>query len=433
MKNEEILPLKKILVIQIAGLGWEFLKKQSSKLNLNWQKAETVTPAVTCSVQASFKTALKPADHGIVANGFFFKALHKPLFWEQNSKLIEGERIWEQAQKKGKEAGVLFWQQSLGNDADLLLSPAPVHKHHGGMIQDCYDLPRGLYGKLKEKCGGFNLMHYWGPLTSSKSTKWIVNATTEVMKTEAPDLLLTYLPHLDYELQKSGTDSKKSTKAFDEFEVELEKLLNAAEQNGYKVVAFGDYAIMNVNKPIYPNKALREKGLLKFREIKGMFYPDYYNSDSLAIVDHQVAHIKVFNSAKKGEIKAVLENLDGVAKVIDGEAKGEFGAGHERAGELILISEPNAWFSYQWWDKKSEAPDYATHVDIHNKPGFDPCELFFGFPPPFATSTDSTKVKGSHGLAGTEFPIAWFSTFEFDETINSIIDLSKAVKKEIER
>lgn len=425
--------MKKIVVIQIAGLGWEFLQKQSTKLKLNWQKAETVTPALTCSVQASFKTATKAKNHGIVANGFFFNELHKPLFWEQNSKLIEGERIWENAQKSGRKAGVLFWQQSLGNDADVLLSPAPVHKHHGGMIQDCYDLPRGLYGKLKEKCGGFNLMHYWGPLTSNKSTKWIVKATSEIMQSEAPDLLLTYLPHLDYELQKSGTEGKKSKKAFAELETELEILLSTAKENGYEAVIFGDYAIMNVDQVVYPNKILREKGLLKFRQIKGMLYPDYYNSDALAIVDHQVAHVKLFDSANKAKIKALLEQLDGVAKVIDGEEAGEFGAGHKRAGELILVSKPNAWFSYQWWDEKREAPDYSTHVDIHNKPGFDPCELFFGFPPPFATSTDSTKVKGSHGLAGKEFPIAWYSTLNFDEEINSIIDLSKAVKKEIER
>ncbi len=424
--------MKKIIVIQVAALGWDFLQKQAGSLKLDWQKAETVTPALTCPVQASFKTATPSSGHGIVANGFFFEELYKPLFWEQNSKLIQGERIWEKMQLQGKRNAVLFWQQSLGDDSDIVLSPAPVHKHHGGMIQDCYDLPRGLYPKLKEKCGGFNLMHYWGPLASDKSTKWIVKATVEVMKTEAPDLLFTYLPHLDYELQKSGPGSSASAKAFCCVEEQLRKLLHEAKLAGYESVVFGDYAIMDVSRVVYPNRILREAGLLRFREIKQMLYPDYYNSDALAIADHQVAHVKIFDPSQKEKVREQFSNVPGIAQVIDGEEQGEYGAGHNRAGELILVSEPDSWFSYQWWDKRGQAPDYATHVDIHNKPGYDPCELFFGFPPPFATSTDCSKVKGSHGLGGSDFPVAWTATFDLKTEVKTVLDLANAVKRAVE-
>jgi hypothetical protein len=46
-------------------------------------------------------------------------------------------------------------------------------------------------------------------------------------------------------------------------------------------------------------------------------------------------------------------------------------------------------------------------VDIHSKPGYDPCELFFGGWLPPKTSLDASRVKGSHGRPGT---IAWAST-----------------------
>ena len=36
----------------------------------------------------------------------------------------------------------------------------------------------------------------------------------------------------------------------------------------------------------------------------------------------------------------------------------------------------------------SEAPDFAGHVDIHNKPGYDPKELFF---------FNRGEVRGTHG------------------------------------
>ncbi|MDD4342002.1 MAG: hypothetical protein PHO14_07190, partial [Kiritimatiellae bacterium] len=51
------------------------------------------------------------------------------------------------------------------------------------------------------------------------------------------------------------------------------------------------------------------------------------------------------------------------------------------------------------------APDYATHMDIHNKPGFDPCELFFGFPPPH-TSQKTQKIRGTHGRSGPGHEVA---------------------------
>ena len=429
--------MKKLMIIQAAALGYEFFKNQKNLperlQKLDWQKLETVTPAVTCTAQSTFRTALPASGHGMVGNGFFFDDLNKPLFWEQSGTLVQGKRIWEDFRAKGKTVASLFWQQSLGNDVDILLSPAPIHKHHGGMIQDCYCQPTGLYPKLKKKIGGFNLMNYWGPLASHKSTNWIVNATIEVMKDYQPDLLLTYLPHLDYELQKTGPNSPKAIKAFGQFAEQLDKLLAQAEAQDYEFVIWGDYAIMDVKTPLYPNKVLREKGYLNFRHINAMLYPDYFTSKAMAIVDHQVAHIKVWDKSLITELKKVFEGTKGIAEVIVGEATGEHGAGHPRAGELILVSDPDCWFSYQWFNNKKEAPDYATHVDIHNKPGYDPCELFFGFPPPFNVSLDSNKIKGSHGLAGTKFPTAWASTTSLNGDITTLLDLAKAVEDKLNK
>lgn len=419
--------MKKLLVIQVAGLGWDFLKKQNSNLSIPWQKMQTITPAVTCSVQASFKTAKKPNEHGIVANGFYFSQMHKPLFWEQNSELISGEMIWQNWREKKLKVGVGFWQQSLGNNVDFLLSPAPIHKHHGSMILDCYDLPRGLYANLKEKLGEFPLMNYWGPLASGKSTDWITNSTIEILQNNAPDLYFVYLPHLDYELQKSGPNSYKSTKAYSELEKNLQKLLQCAYMHNYETIIFGDYAIMEVDNPIFPNKILRKNGLMNFRKIKKMLYPDFYNSVALTIVDHQVAHVKVFDKSKKAEIREIFEKTKGVAQVIDGEEIGEFGAGNVNSGELILVAQEKSWFSYHWWEKSSEAPDYASHIDIHNKIGFEPCELFWKIPL-LSISTNCKKIKGSHGLAGEKFPVAWCATFELKKTINTILDLSEIVR-----
>ena len=54
----------------------------------------------------------------------------------------------------------------------------------------------------------------------------------------------------------------------------------------------------------------------------------------------------------------------------------------------LLPAKRGAWCEYKWWTDDREAPDFASHVDIHNKPGFDPKELFF-----FNRGT----VRGTHG------------------------------------
>ena len=85
----------------------------------------------------------------------------------------------------------------------------------------------------------------------------------------------------------------------------------------------------------------------------------------------------------------------------------------------MALSEPDSWFAYPYWLDDRLAPDFARTVDIHRKPGYDPCELFFdpkllwpkgrairrliqkklGFRTLFdVVPLDPRLVRGSHGL-----------------------------------
>ena len=223
---------RKLLSVEVAGLSHDF-----EVAGLNSQTIESVFPAVTCTVQASFRTASSPSKHGMIANGLFHRKLGRPMFWEQSSRLVEGERIWTNFRLRGKRVGMVFWQQSLGETVDLILSPAPVHKHHGGMIQDCYSKPSGLYRKLCRKIGRpFKLQHYWGPLASWKVGEWIVEAVSEILSDPnlAPDLLLGYLPSLDYDLQRKDPKTDKSVlKTLNRVKEQLLRLIQSAALHGY--------------------------------------------------------------------------------------------------------------------------------------------------------------------------------------------------------
>lgn len=372
----------------------------------------------------------------MVGNGLFFRDLQKVLFWEQSTRLVDGRRIWENFRARGKRVGIMFWQQAMGEAADLVVTPAPIHKHSGGMIQDCYTQPAELQERLNEAIGRpFNLMNYWGPLANHKSTDWIVGATIATMRMQefAPDLLLTYLPHLDYDLQRHGPESPQAAKALDLLLGYLTRLKAACEECGYEWLIFGDYAIEPVKRgAVFPNRHLREAGLFSVRDIRRMAYTDFFTSRAFAVVDHQVAHVFCRDDAAARDAKAALETLPGVAAVLDREAQRERSLAHPRGGDLALVAEDGAWFAYPWFDNKKEAPDYASHVDIHNKPGYDPCELFFGWPPG-SVSFDTKKIRGSHGNIGSGFEIAWSSSLHFAAEPQSNLDLARETERWMER
>ena len=126
----------KNLVVMAAGLGYEGLEKRSllKMAGLEFRSAASAFPAVTCTAQATFRTAAEPRAHGMTSNGFYSRALMKPAFWEQSAALVQGPRIWDGARARGETVGMYFWQQSLGEQVDSVVSPAPIHKHGGGMI-----------------------------------------------------------------------------------------------------------------------------------------------------------------------------------------------------------------------------------------------------------------------------------------------------------
>ena len=424
---------KKLVVIQVAGLGYDFLRhfNKTEEAGLTFKSIESVFPAVTCSVQASFRTATRPAEHGMVANGYWSRKLCKPLFWEQSAKLVYGKRIWESLREKGGRVGMMFWQQSLGEDIDVVLSPAPIHKHHGGMIQDCYCHPPDLYKKLCDEIGeGFKLRNYWGPLANARVGDWIASATELVICNDeiAPELLFVYLPSLDYDLQRFGPKHSKCQKALEVTLKQIAKIIAACRRQGYETALFGDYAITETpNATVFPNKILLEAGLFKTRCVNGMLYPDLYGSRAFAMVDHQIAHVYIKDERDIDTIKDVLSKATGIEKVLDKNDQGEIEVGHRNSGELLIIANKGYWLGYPWWTEKGEKPDYATHVDIHNKPGYDPCELFFGWPP-FSVGQDTDKIKGSHGRVGSGCNTAWASTFEIEKEPTSLIELASGIK-----
>ncbi|MGA5298523.1 alkaline phosphatase family protein [Nucisporomicrobium flavum] len=339
----------------------------------------TVLPAVTCSAQSTFLTGELPSGHGIVGNGWYFRDLGEVFLWRQHNGLVGGEKVWDAARAAapGYTVANVCWWYAMGADVDWTVTPRPVYHADGRKDPDCYTYPPGLHDELTAKLGTFPLFSYWGANAGIASSAWICRAAEQIMAAHDPDLTLVYVPHLDYDLQRYGPSSARAAAAAAELDVTLGPLLAAAAARGATVVALSEYGITDVSRPVHVNRLLRSEGLLNVYTQAGMEYLDPWTSRAFAVADHQVAHVYVRDPADVPLVAKLCAGLGGVEQVLGRAEQAAHGLDHDRAGELVLVAEPDAWFTYYYWTDDAAAPDFARLVEIHRKPGYDPAELFF--------------------------------------------------------
>lgn len=416
--------MKKTLVINVVGLTRKLIGEHTPNIQKLLNQSvdiKPITPAVTCSVQATYLTGKLPNEHGIVANGWYFRDLNEVWLWRQSNRLVQGPKIWDMAREKNPSftCSNTFWWYAMATGADYTLTPRPLYCADGSKLPDFYTAPLELREELTHEIGNFPLFQFWGPATSVKSSQWIADAAIKVEEKYSPTLQLVYLPHLDYCLQKVGPEGD-ITKDLNEIDSVVGGLLRYFEARDCRVIVLSEYGILAVDTPIHPNRILRDANLLNVKVDLGKEYLDTATSKAFSVSDHQIAHIYIQNKDLIPTVKSLFEKQKGIARVLDEEGKRELGLNHERSGELILLAEPNAWFTYYFWQDEKRAPDFAGSVDIHKKPGYDPCELFFNptLPAPMLSmvgklirkklgfryvmdviSMEPKQVKGSHGLA----------------------------------
>ncbi|MGQ0637295.1 MAG: alkaline phosphatase family protein [Planctomycetaceae bacterium] len=339
----------------------------------------TVLPAVTCSAQATILTGVLPRDHGIVANGWYFRDLSEVWLWRQSNRLIQGEKLYEAARRRdpGHTTAKMFWWYNMYAAVDWSMTPRPSYPADGRKIFDSYSQPPELRDRLQAKLGVFPLHRFWGPAADIASTRWIVDATIDVFQEQRPSLTLVYLPHLDYNLQRLGPHDSRISHDLRLVDTEAGRLIDVARAADAHVVALSEYAIHPVDRPVHINRALREAGYMAVRrEPLGWESLDCGASRAFAVADHQVAHVYVARPDDVARVSELLSRTEGIDRVLDREAQRGFGIDHERSGELVAVAAPGAWFTYYFWLDDALAPDYARTIDVHRKPGYDPAELF---------------------------------------------------------
>ena len=388
-----------------------------------------IIPAVTCSAQATILTGLQPEQHGVVGNGWLYRDTREVRFWQQSNSLIQAEPLYHTARLAAECAGrkfraaKLFWQFNQGSDCEISVTPKPYYGADGSKAFGITGTPAGLSDRLEKQLGPFPFSAFWGPMAGLPSSTWIAHAAAEVLASEQPDLSLVYLPHLDYDPQRFGPSGSDMPRLVRELDDACAPLLDMAQETGARVWVVSEYGLVDVNQPVLLNRVLRQQGLLSVRPGPFGDILDTFGSRAFAVCDHQVAHIYVKEPADIAVVRELVAATSGVGKVFANEERADIGMNHARAGELVALAKPNAWFAYPFWLDDRCEPDFARTIDIHRKPGYDPCEMLFdpkllwpkgraawrllqkklGFRALFdVVPVDPTLIRGSHGLPTTD-------------------------------
>jgi hypothetical protein len=399
-----------VIFLSLPGLRDQDLEHMPRLSQLALEHATLVPsfPCVTWPVQANMLTGKLPQDHGIVSNGFYWRERQQVEMWTAGNEVIQSPQIWDLLHRRTPSLTSAAWFPMLSkrSGADYVCMPAPVHNPDGSESLWCYTKPEALYGELRDLLGHFPLQHFWGPLASIPSSAWIAQSAVIAARKFQPQFFYLYIPHLDYAAQKNGPNSTEAVAALGELDEVLGQLADGfSEAYGESQLVWlvaSEYVINEVDHVTYPNRRLRESGLLAVKREADGEHLDVVGSRAWAMVDHQMAHVFVreADTTVTKQVADLFGACPGVAEVLVGPERARYGLDHERAGEVVLVSESNSWQAYYWWEDDNLAPDFARSVDIHRKPGYDPVELHFDFATK-STPLDATLVRGSHGAPAT--------------------------------
>jgi hypothetical protein len=415
-----------VLLLSIPGLRQEDLSRMPTLRTLaavgDCVPLDPGFPAVTCPVQATLTTGTPPAVHGIVANGVYDRGTQHLEMWISPDGVHRSQRIWDQLKSARPELRTAAWfvLQSKHATADLVCLPAPKHNPDGTETMWCHTNPEPLYAALRDKLGDFPLHKFWGPIAGIESSQWIARSFLEASQKNPPQFACVYLPHLDYAAQRTGPDSPQAHAACGELDAEIARLIDGfgelVGRDSLVVLVVGEYRIRPVSHTLFPNRVLREAGLLAVTETADGELLDMPGSKAWAMADHQVSHIYLADGHDDSlveQVASLFRGRAGVARVLVGAELVAAGLidsappGKEsRCGDLVIESTPDSWQSYFYWLDDAKAPRFARTIDIHRKPGYDPLELHIDRTklPAVAIPLDVSLVKGSHGAVDPNDP-----------------------------
>jgi hypothetical protein len=392
--------MNRLCVLNVAGLSPRCLEG-AGPLWLGTLPCEPAPlrpsfPVVRASTEATITTGAEPGRHGIVANGLFRRQAGTVSFSERSNTLLNRPRVWLSRRKFGCRPSValVFWCHPLAGGADYVLGAASTGHMYGNVPAQ----PPELYDRLASEVGQVALEELAGPRASWRVCEWIAEASMELWRRERPDQMWVYLPGIDAELVRQGRGAEGVLEAVRQVDRQAARIAECVGADDGEVLVVSDGGYVPVSRLARPNLRLREAGLLEVSHREGAEAIDPVGSRAFALTDGQIAHLYCRDETIAEKAAEIVSADQAVGSVLPRSECFCAGLGHDRSGERIVLSAPDAWLAPYWW-AKGEAPTLTGHGDATAKCGLDLAEWLVATG---AGGADPSGVRASRGLVPAE-------------------------------
>ncbi|CAN5909772.1 alkaline phosphatase family protein [soil metagenome] len=346
-------------------------------------------PGLAGTAFATLVTGKDPSEHGLIGNTYFDRAERRVAPFPLPDSAVQAPKLWDHLRTFRPEARSMLWflPNSRGAVVDF-----------DAWVDSSWTLgtqPDGLADRLVSRFGPF-------PSSSGKpgeepprleATAWILKTASATIAEELPDLALVRVPYLGKVARRYGPDGREANRAVRELEGVLAPFLQSLPK-GTAVVVVTESVVTPVTNVVFPNRALRDLGLLAVRPCpSGGTDIDLQASAAFALADHQLCHIYLNDPGQAAPVASSFSSGafgEGVLGVVASPTQRiALGLDHSRSGDVVLVACPDSWFAPDWWTDPSEAPgglDDASSGLAHATPNGllnpDHVKGSLGSPPP---------------------------------------------------
>ncbi len=279
-------------------------------------------------------------------------------------------------QRPGYKVANVCWWYAMGADVDSTVTPRPVYHADGRKSPDCWTWPPELHDRLTDELGAVPAVHLLGPDGGDPQLALDRRGRARADARARPDPGLRAAPRLRPAAVRPR-QRRRPWPAARDVDAVLAPLLDDAERTrrhrraaqrvrhhqGHPAGRRQPAAAPRGPAARAPQRHRRAARPVDVAGLRGRRPPGR-------------PRLRQGPRRRARACADLLRGLDGVDEVLDREGQAAYGLDHERAGELVLVAEPDAWFTYYYWLDDANAPDFAKAVEIHKKPGYDPAELF---------------------------------------------------------
>jgi predicted AlkP superfamily pyrophosphatase or phosphodiesterase len=333
-------------------------------------------PGLAASSFATLITGVGPYQHGLIGNTYFDRATRRLESPPLPDSALEAPRIWDRLRQAKPDAKTLLWFAPNSGGAQVEFSAG---------LDAAWSLattPESLAQSLERTFGSFPRPGSAGEPPRLEATRWILKSAAVTIAAEKPDLAIVRIPYLGQVARRFGPDCREAGKAIRELDSILGPFLKSLPADT-RTISITESVTTPVSEPIYPNRILRGLGLLALKtNDQKQLDIDLEKSAAFGLADHQICQLYINDAGQAATIAAAFSgaHAEGIATVAPGSRKAALGLDHSRSGDVVLISDPDRWFSSDWWRSPSEAP--AGGGLLRGSPDPSQVKGSLGAPPP---------------------------------------------------